>query len=195
MDQALQITFKDVSSSPAVEARIREEVEELERVYDHIIGCRVVVELPHRHQRQGSLYGERIDLTLPGREIVVGREPTQHQAHEDVFVAIRDAFDAAKRQLQDHARRERRQTKHHESPGEGFVARIFREGGYGFLETADAREIYFHKNSVVDGKFDTLEVGTRVRFTEELGEKGPQATIVHPGRQSGGANRGTGARQ
>jgi ribosomal subunit interface protein len=181
------ITFKDVPSSPAIEARIREEVAELEQFYDRIVRCRVVVEMPHRRQRQGSLYAVRIDLTVPGHELVVGREPTEHQAHEDVYVAIRDAFDAAKRQLQDHARRERRETKQHEPAGEGRVARLFRDPGYGFIETDDGREVYFHRNSVIDGGFDVLEAGMHVRFAEELGEKGPQASTVHPGHHRRGA--------
>ncbi len=183
MEQALQITFKEVPSSVAVEANIREHAAELDQFHDGIIGCRVVVERPHRNQRQGNLYAVRVDVTIPGHEIVVGREPTQHHAHEDVYVAIRDAFEAAKRQLRSHVDRDRRQPKHHEAPAAGRVARIFRDAGYGFIETPDGREVYFHRNSVVDGGFDALSSGVRVRFTEELGEKGPQATTVHAGGQ------------
>ncbi len=181
MEHAVQITFKEVPSSPAVEACIREHAAQLDQFHDGIVRCRVVVEQPHRHQRQGNLYGVRIDVTIPGHEIVVGREPTEHQAHEDVYVAIRDAFDAMKRQLQDHVGRDRRQPKHHEAAGEGRVARLFRDAGYGFIETSDGREVYFHRNSVADDKFDALTAGVRVRFAEEPGEKGPQATVVHPG--------------
>jgi ribosomal subunit interface protein len=181
MEHPVQITFRDVPSSPAIEARIREEAAELERYYDRIQRCRVVVELPHRHHQQGNLFGVRVDLTVPGAELVTGREPGTHHAHEDVYVAIRDAFEAARRQLQDHVRRLRADTKHHEDPrGEGWVARLFREAGYGFIETADGREVYFHRNSVLDGGFDRLEAGTHVRFVEELGEKGPQASTVRP---------------
>jgi ribosomal subunit interface protein len=194
MEQALQITFKEVTSSPAIQARIREHAAELERFHGRIQRCRVVVERPHRHQRQGSLYAVRIDLAIPGHEIVVGRDPTQHQAHEDVYVAIRDAFDAVRRQLQDVAHRDARDVKHHESPGEGHVARLFRDAGYGFIETADGREVYFHRNSVVDGKFDALAAGTPVRFGEEPGEKGPQATVVHPGRHGRGGKADAEAR-
>lgn len=180
MQQALQITFKDVPSSPAVEACIREHAAELDQFHDGIIRCRVVVELPHRHSRQGNLYAVHISLTIPGHELVVGHGPTEDHAHEDVYVAIRDAFAAAKRRLQDHVGRDRRQPKHHESAAEGRVARLFRDEGYGFIETADGREVYFHRNSVADGRFDALTAGAPVRFAEELGEKGPQATVVHP---------------
>jgi len=178
MNLPLQITFRDVPRSAAVEARIREQAAELDQFYDRIMSCRVVIEAPHRHHHQGRLYGVRIDLSVPGRELVIGREPSQHHAHEDVFVAIRDAFDAATRQLEDHARRERGQTKRHQSPSEGRVARLFPEPGYGFIETPDGREIYFHRNSVIDGDFARFEIGTAVSFAEELGDKGPQATTV-----------------
>ncbi len=190
MEQPLQIAFRDFPPSEAVEARIREEAAQLEQFYDRIQGCRVVVETPHRRHQQGKLYTVRIDLTVPGHELVIGRKPRQHHAHEDVYVAIRDAFDAAKRQLQDHARRERADVKRHEAMHEGRVARLFPEPGYGFIETEDGREIYFHRNSVLDGGFDQLVSGARVRFVEELGEKGPQASTVHPGhvrRRSGPA--------
>jgi cold shock CspA family protein len=190
MDEVLQITFRDVPPSAAVEAHIREHAADLEQVCDRILRCRVVIERPHRHQRQGNLYTVRIDVTIPGHEIVVGREPTQHQAHEDLWVAIRDAFDAARRRLQEHARRDRRETKHHEPAGEGRVARLARESDYGFIETPDGREVYFHRNSVVGDQFDALEPGVRVRFTEEMGEKGPQATIVHPGRHGHSGGKG-----
>jgi cold shock CspA family protein/ribosome-associated translation inhibitor RaiA len=183
MEQPVRITFKGIPASAAVETRIREEVEELAQFHDGILRCHVVVEQAHRHQRQGNLYAVRIDLTAPGHVVVAGRSPAQHHAHEDVYVAIRDAFAAARRQLQDHARRDRRDTKHHEEPGAGRVARLFRDDGYGFIETSDGREVYFHRNSVVDGGFDALAAGAEVRFTEELGEKGPQATVVHPGRR------------
>jgi len=177
--------------SASVEARVREQVAELEQSYDRIISCRVVIETPHRHQHKGRLYGVRVDLSVPGRELMIGSKPSQHHAHEDVYVAVRDAFDAARRQLEDHARRERGQTKRHEPPAEGRVARLFSEPGYGFIETLDGREIYFHRNSIVDGTFEGLVVGTAVRFAEEPGEKGPQATTVRPRRKGHASAAGT----
>ena len=105
-------------------------------------------------------------------------EPSKHAAHEDVYVAIRDAFNAAGRKLQDYARRRRGKTKTHEATPLARVAKIFPIDDYGFLQTPDGREIYFHKNSVLQPGFDRLEVGTEVYYAEELGEKGPQATTV-----------------
>jgi cold shock CspA family protein/ribosome-associated translation inhibitor RaiA len=181
MELPLQITFRDVPPSAAVEARIREEADALGHYDDRIVRCRVVVEMPHRHHQHGRLFDVRIDLTVPGHEIVIGRDSSHDHAHEDVYVAIRDAFEAARRQLQDHARRDReRRHEPESSASEGRVGRLIRELGYGFIETSDNREVYFHRNSVVDGSFDRLEAGVLVHFAEELGENGPQATTVRP---------------
>jgi ribosome-associated translation inhibitor RaiA len=108
MQLPLQITFRGMAPSPAVEAQIRERAGELDRFFDRIMACRVVVEASSRRQHQGNLYHLVIDLTVPGREIAVRRDPPEHQAHEDIHVAVRDAFDAARRQLMDHARTARR---------------------------------------------------------------------------------------
>ena len=116
MDIPLQVSFRDMEPSPAVEARIREKADGLERFFDRIVGCRVVVEAPHRHSHKGKLFGIRIDIHLPGKDLVVNRSGSQNHAHEDVYVAIRDAFDAATRQLEDHARKVRSDVKAHEAP-------------------------------------------------------------------------------
>ena len=178
MQMPLQITFLHMEPSAAMESRIRERVAKLEHYYDRIMGCRVVVEAPHRHHHQGKIFHVRIDLTVPHGEIVVNREAGEDHAHEDVFVALRDAFDAMQRQLQDHARQQRGAVKVHEAPPSGRIARIFREQGYGFIETVDAREVYFHRHAMVNGDFAKLEVGTHVDFVEEAGEQGPQASTV-----------------
>ena len=118
-------------------------------------------------------------------EIAVKLELGEHTDYRDVDIAIRDAFDEARRQLEDYARRQRGQVKAHEPASHARVARLFPEAGYGFLETPDGREVYFHRNSVLGANFEDLEVGTEVRFVEELGDKGPQASTVTPvGRHS-----------
>ena len=111
MQVPLQLTLKDMPQSEAVESRIREKTEKLGRFYDPIISCRVVVETPQRHQHQGKLYSVRIDLTVPGAELVANRAQD-----EDVYVAIRDAFVAITRQLEDFARRQRGEVKSHATP-------------------------------------------------------------------------------
>ncbi len=186
MQLPLQIAFHNMPPSEQIEAKIREEVERLDEFYNRIMSCRVVVDVPHRHHKEGNLYQVRIDLKAPGAEIVVKRDPAEHREYRDLDLAIRDAFDEAKRQLEDLARIERRQVKTLESLPHARVARLFPESGYGFLETPDGREIYFHEHSVLDGKFRELEVGTEVRFVEEEGEKGPQASTVDPVGRHGG---------
>ena len=119
MKLELQVTFRDVEPSGGVEQAIRDKAAKLDQFYDRITGCRVVVAAPHRHHHKGRLYNVRIDLTVPGGELVVNRDNSKAAAHHDVHVAIRDAFDAAKRQVQDFARRRRGEVKAHSvtSPG------------------------------------------------------------------------------
>jgi ribosomal subunit interface protein len=117
----LQISFRNMGPSPAVEERIRQKAAKLERFHDRIVGCTVVVEAPHRHHHKGKLYNVRVDISVPGKDVVVDRaKPTDH-AHEDVYVAVRDAFDAAVRRLEDQSRKMRGGVKTHAGrpPAEG----------------------------------------------------------------------------
>ncbi len=181
MKHPLQITVRNMSLSDAARAAIQERADKLDAFNPDIIGCRVLVEMPHRHQHQGASYNVRIDLTIPGAELIVKREP-----HEDVYVAIRDAFDAAKRQVQNYRRRQRGEVKAHEESLLARVTKLFPVDGYGFLETPDGREVYFHSHSVLNGGFDRLALGTEVRFVEEEGDQGPQASTVVPAKRHPG---------
>jgi cold shock CspA family protein len=172
MQLPLQITARDISLSEAAEDNIRTKAEHLETYYDGILGCRVTVQGPGRHHRIGP-FTVRGSLSVPGDELVVDR-----QGDEDLYVAIRDAFDAMRRRLEDYARRQRGAAKTHEETQRARVSRLFPEDAYGFLETPDGREIYFHRHSVLHPGFDRLAIGTEVRFVEEQGEKGPQASTV-----------------
>jgi len=116
MTVPLQITFRDLPSSSAVEEQIRERAEHLERICDRLTSCRVIVEGRHRPQRAGKVTHLCIELTLPGKIITVGRGATEFEAHDDVFVAVRAAFDAARRRLDRHARRRRGEVKTHALP-------------------------------------------------------------------------------
>jgi cold shock CspA family protein/ribosome-associated translation inhibitor RaiA len=181
MQIPLRVTFRDMPANEAIDARVRERVDTLERLHPRITSCHVVVEARHRHHRQGNLYHVAVHLVVPEGEIVVTRDPAEHHAHEDALVAVRDAFNAAGRRLQDHIRRQRGVVKEHEPVAFGTVERIFPEDGYGFIRTAaDGQEIYFHRNSVLDGKFDQLQAGSEVRFAlhEKEGEEGAQASTV-----------------
>jgi ribosomal subunit interface protein len=176
--QPLQVTFRNLPPSEALEAAIRERADRLSRFYPRIMSCRVAVEATSVRHTKGNVYRVRIDVTVPGAELVFGRDPSAPHAHEDAYVAIREAFDGIRRQLQDHARRQRGEVKSHVSPPHGRVARFFPQQGYGFIQTEDDRELYFHAHSVLNGAFDRLDVGDEVRFTEEEGEEGPQASTV-----------------
>jgi ribosome-associated translation inhibitor RaiA len=112
----LQITFRDLPSSAAVEAEIRERAEHLERLFDRVSSCRVIVEGRHRPQRAGKVFHLRVELTLPGKIIAIGNGLAELHPHDDVFVAVRAAFDAARRQLDHHAQRRRGAVKSHSLP-------------------------------------------------------------------------------
>jgi len=181
MQIPLQITFRDMEPSEAVEARIREKAAKLEQYYDRIMSCRVMVESPHGHHHQGRLFQVRIDLTVPDGELVVNQaHHHRDHSHEDVYVALRDAFNAMQHQLQSHVQKRRGRVKQHEAPPGGHVISLNPEEDYGRIGTPDGRTIYFHRNSVLNGGFDGLEVGAEVRFAEETGEQGPQASSVMP---------------
>ena len=103
----LQIQFQNMDASPAVEAAIEERARKLEKFADDIVSSRVTVEAPHRHQKKGKVYRVVVDIRTPGEEVVASRDPGKHHAHEDVFVAVHDAFNAVRRQLQDRIRARR----------------------------------------------------------------------------------------
>ena len=185
MKLPVEITFRDMPVSEALEENIREKVGKLEQFCDHITSCRVLIETSHRHQHKGNLYHVRIDLTVPGQELVVSRDPSDNQSHTDAYVAVRDAFAAARRQLEKYVRSNRRETKAHRAAGgnggtpPGRIMELIPMQDYGRILTHEGREIYFHRNSLVNADFDKLEVGDTVRFNEEMGDEGPQASAVH----------------
>lgn len=175
------ITFEGFPASEHVRSKIEIEVRKLEQFFGRLIACRVIVRKPQERHHHGDLYSIAVHLTMPGgKEIHADRNPPLNHAHEDVSVAIRDVFAAARRKLQDEARILRGDMKTHEGPQLAVIGTLIAEQGYGFLETEDGREIYFHRNSVDKDGFDKLEVGERVVYSEALGDKGPQATFVKP---------------
>ena len=168
-----------ILASPDIHASIEQHLAALEQRYGRVTACRVVLKAPGEHHRTGGLYEVNIRLVLPnGREVDVGRTPQADERHADLSFAINDAFKHARRQLQDHVRRLQGQVKHHESQPIGTVKNLDASGDFGFLEAADGHEVYFHRNSVLDGAFSRLAVGTHVAFAEEMGDKGPQASTV-----------------
>lgn len=108
MQIPLQVSLHGIAHSDALYSAIREKAERLDRYYDHLMSCRVVLELGGRHKRKGKQFNVRIDLKVPGGELAVTREH-----HDDLQVALRDAFDAARRRLEDYARVQRGDVKRH----------------------------------------------------------------------------------
>ncbi|HTO84045.1 MAG TPA: HPF/RaiA family ribosome-associated protein [Methylomirabilota bacterium] len=196
MKLPLQITFKDIDVTESIEASVRRHAARLDRFFDRITRCHVVVSASKLGRRKGRLYNVRIDISVPQHEIVVDRAPAPDHAYEEFEVAIREAFNAAARQLEDHARRVRGDVKAHAPPPHGRVKALFPDKGYGFIESADGLEIYFHRNSVANDAFPQLEIGSEVRYVaqEKESEAGPQASTVIPvgkhhiaGPEAGGA--------
>ncbi|WP_224363430.1 HPF/RaiA family ribosome-associated protein [Hyalangium versicolor] len=103
MNRPLQITYRGMDPSEAMSEHIRDQAEKLEQFFDRIVGCHVVVEQPHKHHRQGKLFHVRVDLHVPGKDISVGKEHAERQTHEDPYLAVNDAFEAARHQLQHYA--------------------------------------------------------------------------------------------
>jgi len=177
MQIPVQITFRDIPHSDAVESEIHKKVEKLEAIYPRIISCRVVLESEQRHHHQGKLYGVRIDLSVPGSELVATR-----QRHEDMYVALRDAFDAIKRQLQSFVAKQRGEVKTHDPELHGTIVRLFPEEGYGFIQGMNGVEYYFTANAVTFPTFAELTIGTAVTFIEGVGDNGPQAYRISAGK-------------
>lgn len=185
MKSLLQITTRDVPHSEALERHIRQKAEKLETFYPHIMGCRVMVEVPHKHKHQGRAFNVRLDITVPGNELVVNRE-----ADEDVYVALRDAFNAAKRQLEDYGHRQRGDIKTHAPVLHGRVTRVIADENYGFIETSEGHELYFHRDNLANNNFDKLAAGSEVRFLEDIGSEGLQAKRVSTGKHHAAEGEG-----
>lgn len=169
----LQITSHDIPLTEAIESHIRKRTDKLSQFYDRINSCRVVVEIPQKHKHQGKLFNVRIDLTVPGKELAVNRK-----SNPDIYVAIRDAFDALERQLEEHARKRHGQVKSHDEVMYGRIARIMSQDGYGFIEGIDDNEYYFSITNVSHPTFEQLMIGEEVEFTSHTESDGLQAHRV-----------------
>ena len=177
----VQITFHGMDRSDAVEAAVREKVHHLEKFSPNIMSCRVVVDLLQKHRQQGRPFGVRIDLTVPGRELVANRVE-----HEDVYVALRDAFDDMKRQLEDAVRQRRGKEKKHPRELHGEIVRLNDPDGFGFIRTPDGEEYYFSRDNVAGASFEALSVGNEVQFISEVAAQGLQAKRVSLGKHHPG---------
>jgi cold shock CspA family protein len=194
----LQVSFLHTQAYDPAEEWVRGAVAKLDSICPTIINCRVVIEMPHREREWGNPYQVRIDISVPGKELVVMHDPDLHStaqhlrlerktkrlevkdSHKNLHSAIHDAFKAARRKLQDYLRVRRREVKTHPAQPRARVSRLFPEKDYGILTMPDGREVYFHRNSVLRNGFERLRIGTEVTFNEEEGVKGPQASTVKP---------------
>jgi ribosomal subunit interface protein len=170
---AVQVTIRDMTASPALETHIRKRVEKLNRFYNRISSCRVVIELPQKHKHQGKLYNVRIDITVPGKELVATRKCDQ-----DIYIAIRDAFNAIERQLEEHSRKRHGHVKTHNDVQHGHVARMVPSEGFGFIEGTDGTEYYFSTTNVSYPNFTQLCIGDAVVYLAEPLNDGWQAHRV-----------------
>ena len=181
MQVPLEVSFRGIEKSDAIEALIREKADKLARVCGHLMSCRIAVEKPQLRLHSGNPFRVRIDMTVsPGHELVVRREPGKGNMHDPLDTVVRDAFNSATRQLQKLVQQQRREVKSHPNQeATAIVHRLFPEAGYGFLRTIETQEeVYFHKNSVLHDAFDRLRTGTGVRHSAEEGNEGLQATSI-----------------
>jgi len=185
MQVPLQIVYHDMDRSDALDARIHEKVGKLERLYPNITSCRVTIDSNDRHRTHGKQYCVRLDVRVPHHEVAVTRD---HD--EDVYVALRDAFNAAGRKLEDIVRVQRREVKVHDVPQHGTVARLFPEEGYGFIAGADGNEFYFSRENVAEPDFERLETGMLVQFIEGIADEGRQAKRITARKRANGEPAG-----
>jgi len=179
METPVQIDFQGMDANADVRSAIARHVAQLEDRFGRVTAGRVVLRAPGGHHRTGGPFEINVRLALPeGREVDIGRTPQNDERYSDLNFAINNAFKRARRQLRDQVRRLQGQVKHHDGPPIGTVVELDPLGEFGFIETGDGREIYFHRNSVLNEDFSRLAVNSRVSYAEEAGDKGPQASTV-----------------
>lgn len=180
MNVPLEISYRGIERTDTIDGLINGEVNHLEEVCDHVSSCRVSVERPGKHIQSGSPFRVRVDVTVPpGHEIVSRREPGQGEMHEELTTVIIDVFDAARRQLQELTEKQQDPGKRDREPQmNAIVDKVFPDEDYGFLKNLEGRDVYFHRNSVLNNDFDRLSPGTGVHYSEEMGDKGLQASSL-----------------
>lgn len=205
MQIPLEISYHNIDSSDWIDSYIRERAEHLDRVSGGVASCRVVIEQAQAQHQTGNPYRVRVEVTLPPRkDLVADKEEIVDDPLLQLRPIIRHAFDAVEKQVKKQKQLLRGEVKQHHSPQTlseprplaepiGFVVRLFRNQGYGFLKVAaDNEEYYFHRNAVLHNDFERIEMGTQVRFEPSIGEEGPQASTVQiidkPGKRAGSSD-------
>ncbi len=165
MQTPAEIVWHNLDRSPSVEAKVRERVRRLGKFFDRIIGCHVVIEAPHQRHRTGNAYEVRLEVTVPQSVLTIDRKPGDDRAHADIHVAVRDAFDAMERKLRRWKEQHSGRPEVEQAPMlQGRIAEIDHNGNAGQIATSDGRLVYFHRNAVVNGAFDGLDVGAAVEL-------------------------------
>lgn len=180
MQTPFKLEIRGIQPSIHLREMVAAGVAKLERRYGRITACRLSIRAPGRHHKMGEPYAVTLRLSIPDRRDVDVAPPPRALDHRqaDLVFAVNDAFRRAARQLREQTAQLKGQVKLHAQQPSGKVLRVDPKGNFGFLESDDGREIYFHANSVLDGKFARLKRGSRVTFREEQGDKGPQASMV-----------------
>lgn len=179
MHLAPRVTIRDLPPSAALEQHIGEKLDKIDKFCSEIMHFDVVVEQAQKNKNNGKLYNTRLAISVPGEDFAIN-----NAVNEDVYVSVRDAFDAATRKLQTYMRRRRREVKHHDIPIHGQIARIFPEDRFGFIES-NGTDYYFSDANVVHPSFDELDIGMDVQFIEEFAAEGQQAKRVTTGKHHG----------
>lgn len=179
MKLPIQLQFVGLEPSDALAQRAREHAEKLAQFAPDIVACHVVIAQEQKHTHQGRPYRVRVDLSLPQHQLAVHRI-----AHEDPYVALRDAFDSLTRQLEDVVQKRQRKVKQHPLPLQGEVVRLNTDGVFGFIGTPAGDEYYFDRDNLVGVPFENLRVGRAVQFLPETGSQGLQAKRVSIGKHA-----------
>jgi len=181
MQVPLEIRYHQLDPSPALDEEIRAHVDKLERLYPRLTACRVAVECLHHQHQTGNIIEVHIELSVPGRTLVVSREPHKAQqefAHPDVRASVKQAFKAAERQLKNYKEQQKGEVKNHPTPMYATITQLVPEEDHGFLMTTTGALLYFNRTSCMTEDFDSLRYGDAVHYIQVEGDNGPVASKV-----------------
>ena len=180
MQVPIEISFGTTRANDTTRSLIEQEAVKLERVCDHISSCRVALDEQPEPQRARNPYRVRVELHVPPRHTLVAESrPRDSGVHDPLPMVIRATFKSLNTQLKKLVDRQHGHVKaQFDQEHLAMVSRLFPDDGYGFIKTAEGRDIYFHRNAVLHHDFDRLTIGTAVRFAEKPGDDGPQASTV-----------------
>jgi len=180
MQIPLELSFQHVVPEDDIKDYVRERVDHLGKLYDGITSCQVYIAAPQNRQTQGHLFDITVEVRVPGKELVVSDRKNDLSQHQHLRIALRDAFALIERDLKIYKQKARGQVKVLDGMLQGKIAEIFPKEGYGQILATDQRLIYFHRNAVLGGKFDTMQVGDTVELVARFDDSaiGPQASTV-----------------